>query len=125
MAYVDALPRGGLIGFDRAEREAAVMRHIEDALIVRRDLPPDAECQFLASEFARFAAFARHMDVSPLPASGHVVAFWLMDLIARDATLDEIATSAFAIKFAHDTTRNFLDWAPINAALDFAIEHRS
>jgi hypothetical protein len=64
------------------------------------------------------------LGASALPASGHVAAFWLLDLLANGATLDEVATAAAGIKLAHDTTQTFLDWAPIQAALDFAIESK-
>jgi hypothetical protein len=45
-----------------------------------------------------------------------------MDLLDRDATLDQITIAAYAIRRAHELAEKFLDVAPITAALNFAAE---
>jgi hypothetical protein len=122
MALVDCLPRGGPLGFDRIGRETFIMEYIEDLLCIQRECHADDERMALSTEFERFAAFARSIHVPSLPATGHAVAFWLLELLANGASLDAIAAAAHAIKHAHEVTRNYLDWTPIAAALDFAIE---
>src|SRR5262249_3146442 len=116
-------PSGGLLDiFDWIGREAAIMRHVEETLMIEREMPSDEEAELLTQEYGRFAFFARSIGARPVPASGHVAAFWLLTLVHDGASLDEIATAAYAIKFAHDMQREYLDWAPIDAALDFAVE---
>ena len=127
MAYIDSLPRGRAAIAQRG-REAHVARHVEDVIDVEsereRALPSKAGCKLFKAEFERFAAFARELGLGALPATGHTVAFYILDLLANGASLDEIATAIAAVEHAHEMAQKYLDWMPIAAALEFANEAR-
>jgi hypothetical protein len=55
-------------------------------------------------------------------ACGHVAAAYLLDLVLDGAPLDKVADAAAGIAYAHRMSKQYLDWAPIDAALDYAIE---
>ena len=104
-------------------RERVIVDQIEEMLPVEYDLPPESDRELYEAEFEKFEEWADRQGLLSLPASGHVVAAYLMDLVLMsEASLDDIATAAAAIKFSHEMARQYLDWAPIHAALDFAIE---
>jgi hypothetical protein len=110
---------------NRFALEAAIARHVEQAVDVDSEriqfLPSEATCELFEQEFERFAAFADGLGVSALPANGHTAAFYLLDMLANDASLDEIATAAAAIRYAHTMGQRYVEWLPIAAALEFAI----
>src|SRR5262245_24137808 len=124
MTYVGCLRRGSAPMPDRPFRETFIARHVEEVVNVTAEraqsLPPDAELELLEAEFGKFAAFAEGIGVAALPATGHVAAFYVLDLLANDASMDEIGSAVAAIKFAHEINQHFLDWCPIAAVLDFA-----
>jgi hypothetical protein len=135
MLRVAAPPAGGLLGVlllarpDRLARENAIARHIEEIVDVDservRSLPSEAECELFEEEFKKFAAFADDCGVGALPATGHTVAFYLMELLASGASLNDIADATAGIKHVHEMAQQYLDWAPIHAALEFAIQERN
>ena len=109
----------------RPVRENAIMRHVESVIDVgleRLSMLPDARtCARYEEEFRRFADFAMALDVGRLPARGHTVALYLLDRLDNGARPDELATAVAGIAHAHTMAERYLDWAPIRAALDFAI----
>jgi hypothetical protein len=125
-------PAGGQANYlsstqmDRLERENAIMRHVESVIDVGLEralaLPSRRDCVRHEREFLRFAAFAKAANVGALQASGHTVALYLLDRLAYGARPDELATAAAGIAYAHEMAGRYLDWAPIRAVLDFAIE---
>ena len=129
MAYVDVVPTGGLLerifGHGWLAREKLIADHIEDMLEVEHDLPSKADRKLFADRFEKFAAWADEQGVPSLPACGHVVAAYVLDLLFDGASLDDIADAVASVKFAHEMARQYLDWAPIHAALDFAIEEKA
>ena len=107
-------------------REVIIGRYVEETVDVDservRSLPSEAECELFEEEFGRFCSFANDLGVGALPATGHTVAFYLLDLLLNGVSMDEIAAAAAAIKHAHEMARRYLDLAPIQAALEFAIK---
>jgi len=124
-------PTGGPANYlplDRAARlarENAILRHVERVIDVGLErslvLPDPRRCAEYEEEFLRFADFAKALDVGFLPASGHTVALYLLDLLDNGAPPDELATAAAGIAHAHTMAARYLEWAPIHAALNFAM----
>jgi hypothetical protein len=108
---------------DRFVREEAIVRHIERLVDVNRErilsLPSRERCDLFETENERFADFAHRIGVRVLPANGHTVAFFVLDLFDRGASRDEIETAVEAIHYMHQMTHCYLDWLPIHAALEF------
>jgi hypothetical protein len=127
MTFVDCVPGGGglleAFGLGWLEKENIIRGQIEQMLEVKYGLPAEADRERFAAEFRNFARWADEQGLRSLPASGHVAAAYLVDLMFGGASLDKIADATAAIRFAHEMTRQYLDWAPIHAALDFAVEH--
>ena len=107
----------------RMKREDEIASLVETAVDVvpYRSLPSEDDREQYQRAFARFADWAQRSGLSALPASGHTVAFYLMELHLNGVPIDAIAITAAAMKFTHEMARQFLDWAPINAALDFCV----
>jgi hypothetical protein len=134
MSQTACPPAGGLLDgpfsdwSERIAREAAIAAHIEKTVDVGferiQSLPAEAECELFQEEFEKFAAFASSCGVSALPATGHTVALYMIDLLFNGASLDAIADAVAGIKFAHEMARQYLDWAPIDAALEFAMQEK-
>jgi hypothetical protein len=130
MAYVhvESSPTRGLLGglFELGwlARENLIVDHIEEMLDVGRELPSEADRELFTAEFGKFARWAAEQGLRPLPALGHVVAAYVLDLLFDGASLDDIADAVAGIKFAHEMGREYLDWAPIDAALEFAIQEK-
>jgi hypothetical protein len=112
---------------DQLACEAAIVCQIERVMDVNRRriqiLPSRARCDAFYVENTRFADFAERIGVRVLPASGHIVAFYIIDLLDRGVSLDEIETAVEAIRYMHVMTHQYLDWLPIQAALEFASKH--
>jgi hypothetical protein len=111
-----------LFGF--LTRENMIVQEIEDLLEVKYDLPSADERELFLVEFNKFVRWADEQGLCPLPALGHVVAAYALDLLFDGASLDDIANAVAGIKFAHEMGREYLDWAPIDAALEFAIQQK-
>jgi hypothetical protein len=127
MIDVDACrSSGGPLGalFNLLRRESIIVKEIESLLEVKYDLPPASDRDLFAVEFSRFSCWADEQGLRPLPALGHVVAAYVLDLLFNGASLDEIADAVAGIKFAHEMGREYLDWAPIDAALEFSIQEK-
>jgi hypothetical protein len=105
-------------------REEIVVQEIEDLLEVKYDLPSASDRELFVVEFNKFVRWADEQGVCPLPALGHVVAAYALDLLFDGASLDDIADAVAGIKFSHEMGRKYLDWAPIDAALEFAIQEK-
>jgi hypothetical protein len=126
MAYTDCAPAGGLLevlGLGWLAKEHIITGQIEQMLKVEYELPSEADRELFAVELKKFSEWANEQGLRSLPASGHVAAAYLVDLVLGGASLDKVAAAAAAIKFAHEMACQFLDWAPIQAALDFCCEH--
>src|SRR5262245_36971286 len=123
---VDALePQGAfLAGLSWLQKERIIADEIEDMLQVQYDLPSLADRELFVVEFNKFADWAESQGLLFLPASGHVVAAYVLDRLFDDASLNDIADAVGAVKFAHEMARQYLDWAPIDAALEFAIQEK-
>jgi hypothetical protein len=110
----------------RLARENAIMRYVESVIDVGLEralaLPDPWDCARYEEEFRRFADFARKLNVGSLQASGHTVGLYVLDRLAYGARLDELANAVAGIAHAHEMAERYLDWAPIRAALDFAIK---
>ena len=125
MTYVDMERPGGLLAafaIDWLEKEAIIAEQIEDMLDVEYDLPSATDQKLFAALFDRFADWADSQGLKSLPASGHVVAAYILDLHFDGASAQSIADAVASIKLAHEMAREYLDWAPIHAALDFVTE---
>jgi hypothetical protein len=125
MIDVDACrPSGGalLALFGLIARENIIVQEVEDFLEVKYDLPSSSDRERFAAEFNKFSRWADEQGLRPLPALGHVVAAYVLDLLFDDASLNDIGDAVAGIKFAHEMGRKYLDWAPIDAALEFAVQ---
>jgi hypothetical protein len=107
----------------RMKREDEIAALVEEAVDVslHRHMPSPGARELHQRSFSRFADWAQRSRLSALPASGHTVAFYLMEMHLNDHALSEIAATADAIRFTHEMARQYLDWAPISAALDFVV----
>jgi hypothetical protein len=77
---------------------------------------PKHQLRFYAEEFGRFAGWAHSCGLT-LPANGHIIAAYLLEMVADGATLRQLERSADAIAFHYATHRTYLDPQPISAAL--------
>jgi hypothetical protein len=102
------------------EKESVIVGQIEQMLKVRYILPSETERERFALEFKKFAQWADKQGLGFLPASGHVVAAFLLDIISAGAASEDVEHAAAGIVFAHELARQYLDLAPIRAALDVA-----
>jgi hypothetical protein len=102
-----------------AEKEAIIANQIEAALPVRYRLPSEADQKLFAALFAQFSEWCVEEGLRDLPASGFVVAAYLLDLHFAGAGEQAIGDAIAAIRHAHECAQRWVDWAPINAALDF------
>src|SRR5262249_29325250 len=117
------------LSLDRTARlahENAIMRYVESVVDVWAErslvLPDPRRCAEYEEEFLCFRTFAKAINVGSLPASGHTVALYLLDRLYHGAHPDELASAAAAVAHAHEMAERYLDWAPIHAALNFAIK---
>jgi hypothetical protein len=118
-------PSGGLLDlFGLLTRENIIVQEIEDLLEVKYDLPSADDRELFLVEFNKFVRWADEQGLCPLPALGHVVAAYALDLLFDGASVDDIADAVAGIKFAHEMGREYLDWAPIDAALEFAMQEK-
>jgi hypothetical protein len=102
-----------------AEKEAIIANQIEAALPVRYRLQCEADQRLFAALFAHFQRWCVEQGLRDLPASGFVVAAYLLDLHFAGAGEQAAGDAIAAIEHAHDCAQQWLDWAPIHAALDF------
>ena len=123
---VDALePQGAFVaGLSWLQKERIIADEIEDMLQVQYDLPSLADRELFVVEFNKFANWAESQGLLFLPASGHVVGAYVLDRLFDDASLNDIADAVASVKLAHEMARQYLDWAPIDAALEFAIQEK-
>ena len=84
--------------------------------------PSVALHEVLEAEFADFESWCDCQGLRALPTNGYIAAAYLIDLAHAGETLDKIADATAAISYAHNMARQYLDWAPINAALDYVQE---
>jgi hypothetical protein len=105
-------------------RENIIVEEIEGLLEVKYDLPAASDRELFAVEFEKFSRWADKQGLRPLPALGHVVAAYVLDLLFDDASPNDIGDAVAGIKFAHEMARQYLDWAPIDAALEFVIQEK-
>jgi hypothetical protein len=118
-------PSGGLLDlFGLRARENIIVEEIEDLLEVKYDLPSADDRELFVVEFNKFFRWADEQGLCSLPALGHAVAAYVLDLLFDGASLDDIADAVAGIKFAHEMGREYLDWAPIDAALEFAMQEK-
>src|SRR5262245_56895051 len=107
MPHVDALdaPVMPMRMFGRSPREIDIANHVESVVDVASErlasLPSGAECELFEVEFLTFAHYAQALGVGALPAAGHTVALYILELHCAGASLDEIATVVAAVKHAH------------------------
>jgi hypothetical protein len=111
----------------RMAREDEIAALVEEAVDIDpyRSMPRPDDRELFRKIFGRFADWAQRSGLSALPASGHTVAFYLMEMRLIGAGPNDIAAAADAIRFTHEMARQYLDWAPIHAALDFAIQEKA
>jgi hypothetical protein len=123
----DGLP-GSFDGdfYDTLAREREIERHIEkvcDMDEVRGcTLPTAQERRLFAAAFRRFQEWAALCGVRALPATGHVAAFYLLDMLTAGEPLGDIECAADAIKFTHEMAEKWIDRAPIDAAVQIVRE---
>jgi hypothetical protein len=97
-----------------AEMKAGVLTgQVEHLLRVRYYLPPQEVRAQYEREFKKFAKWCDTHGLQVMPASGHVVAAYLLDLVFDGKSPDEILQAATSIAFAHELAQHFLDLAPI------------
>jgi hypothetical protein len=106
---------------DAQMKEGVLIGQIESLLRVRYHLPPlEVRTQY-EREFEKFARWCDAQGLQVTPASGgHVAAAYLLDCVFDGAPVTEVEIAAQAIQYAHELARQFLDLAPIRAALAFA-----
>jgi hypothetical protein len=105
---------------DAQTKEGVLIGQIESLLRVRYYLPPEREVYAL--KFKGFGGWCEQQGLRALPASGHVAAAYLLDLHFGGASLDEIETAGKAILYAHEMAQQFIDDAPMRAAVVFAMQ---
>src|SRR5262245_9254237 len=89
--------------------EIEIVAQVERILNVDAYYPSaQARAQF-ACEFDSFARWCEEQDLRPLPACGHVVAAWLLDLIYAGASEREVWCAAAGLRFMHDSARQWLN----------------
>ena len=69
--------------------------------------------------FARFCDWMKFYGMR-WPVSGHIVAGYLLEIMADGAPLDEIKRAATAVAFHCAHQREYLDLVPVKAALALA-----
>jgi hypothetical protein len=106
-----------VVQLDTLARERVMRDHIEGITGMCGTPLTAREQNVFAEEFRQFANWASQCGVRSLPASGHVVAFYLMDLQTDGALTGDIERAADAIEAVHETSGNYLDTRPIAAAL--------
>jgi hypothetical protein len=107
-----------VVQLDTLARERVMRDHVEGVtgMSDKQALTPRDRAEF-ADEFCRFANWASQCGVRSLPASGHVVGFYLLDLQTDGALAGDIEKAADAIVAIHEGSGNYLDLRPIAAAL--------
>jgi hypothetical protein len=101
------------------EKEAIIANEIEAALPMRYRLPCEADQRLFVALFGHFQRWCAEQGLRDLPASGFVVAAYLLDLHFAGTGDQAIGDAVAAIEYAHACAQQWLDWAPINAALAF------
>jgi hypothetical protein len=82
--------------------------------------PSDGVRAEYVADFEKFKTWARERGVGYLPATGHVVARYLIEsMIAEDAGLRVVKRVGRSIAFAHDLAEKYLNPLPISAAVQF------
>jgi hypothetical protein len=76
----------------------------------------------LVKEFHIFRLWCKASGYRALPASGPVVACYLMARMNSTASLDKVRTAARAIAAVHAEKQRYLDIAHLNAALAWAMD---
>jgi hypothetical protein len=103
-------------------KEQIITDQIESLLGVA-PIPSISEQRLLEAEFCQFEDWCDAQGLRSLPACGHVAAAYIVDLVLDGASIDKVADAAAGIAYAHRMAKQYLDWAPIDAALDYAIEY--
>jgi hypothetical protein len=107
-----------VVQLDTLARERVMRDHLEGVTGMSKGTDLSArEREEFADEFCRFANWASGCGVRSLPASGHVVGFYLLDLQTDSALTGDIERMADAIVAVHSASGNYLDLRPIEAAL--------
>jgi hypothetical protein len=106
---------------DHATKEGVIAGQIETLLRVRYYLPPIEVRAEYEIAFKNFAQWADAQGLQALPASGHVAAAYLLDLVFAGKAFDEVKIVAEALFFAHELAQQYIDIAPMRAALIFAM----
>jgi hypothetical protein len=107
-----------VVQLDTLARERVMRDHVEATTGMANGTKlSDREREMFSAEFCRFANWASQCGVRSLPASAHVVAFYLMDLQTDGALAGDIERMADAIVAVHEASGNYLDTRPIAAAL--------
>lgn len=100
------------------EITATVNRILADWIEVehRKAWPEPAELEFYREAYRHFAEWAESYGLR-LPATGHAVAAYLLELAADGVPVTDLARLADAIAFHYSLDRAYLDPEPINAAI--------
>jgi hypothetical protein len=107
-----------VVQLDTLARERVMKDHVEGVCGMSSGTRlSDRERGEFAEEFRHFESWARECGVRSLPASGHVVGFYLLDLQTDGALVGDIERAADAIVAVHEASGNYLDVRPIAAAL--------
>jgi hypothetical protein len=84
-----------------------------------RGWPSDAQHVRIKQDFRRFAEWARRSGVGVLPASAYSVARYLIEMAQHGASREVFERTANAVLFVHYAAEQFIDHAPILAALAY------
>jgi hypothetical protein len=101
-------------------KEGVLIGQIEQMLRVRYYLPPLEVRSQYEREFKKFAQWCDVQGLQPMPTNGHVVAAFLLDLVFDGKSPDEIMQAANAVAYAHELAQQYLDLAPMRAAIVYA-----
>jgi hypothetical protein len=105
----------------RGDKEARLDAQVREILGRRlKALPPPDK-----SEIRRFKVWARAFGYRALPASGAVVACYLMSIMNDTASLPKVRRAAKAITLAHAAGGRHLDASYIEATLTWAKQWRA
>jgi hypothetical protein len=113
-----------MIRRDRAPNESKLAEQVLDLLgdRLQKEVPEEATLERYTRAFDRFRAWAHCNGYKAMPASGVVVAAYLMALMSATSSVAKTEEAAEAIIYFHKDRGRYLDLSYVHAALTWACE---
>src|SRR5262245_45248774 len=109
---------------ERAHKELKLAEQVLELLgdRLQKEVPEEATLERYTQAFERFRAWTQYSGYNAMPASGVVIAAYLMALMSATTSVPKTEEAAEAIIYFHKDRGRYLDLSYVHAALTWVRE---